>query len=490
MNWRLVLRILGTLMLVLAAAMAVPLVLALCLGEPDVPALLVGFTGAVVPGLGLSIGYRRETNVLGPREALVVVALAWITAIVLGALPYRLWALLHVTPGLDTVSACIFEAASGFSTTGATVLGDVEALPHGLKLWRASTQWLGGMGIIVLFVALLPSLGIGARGMFQAEVPGLVKRKFTPRLKDTARLLWISYTLLSAGEVLALRLAGLGWFDAICHTFTTMATGGFSTRNAGVMGFDSVAVEMVLVVFMVLAGLNFALHVGVFRNGPGIYLRDPEARSYLGLLLSLSVALAAALWLGGAFNLAGSLRFAVFQVVSLTTTTGFHSADFEAWRLPLPFTSVLLLLAMFVGGCSGSTAGSMKVARIVVSSKLAWRELARLAHPRGVFPIRMGPEVVPESQVSLVSGFVVLYLGFFALGVLLLAATGQDLVTSIAATAASIGNVGPGFGEVGPTLTYAGFGPVGQWVLIFEMLLGRLELFTVLVLLSKAFWQR
>lgn len=492
MHWIPVVRIAAIVALLLGGAMAVPLAVSLVLGGPDAAALALAMVAAAGPAAVVLVLTPRAAADVGRREALVAVTSAWIAAAFLGALPYRFLAVFGDAPAFGTMTAAVFESMSGFTTTGATVVADVESLPRGILLWRALTQWLGGMGIITLFVAVLPMLGIGAQELFRAEAPGPTKGKITPQWRDTARLLWTSYVALSAAEAVALRIAGMAWFDAVCHTFTTMATGGFSTRNGGIAEFDSPAIEVIITAFMVAAGINFGLHVRLLRGGgPREYLRDAEARAYAAILAAATVVVAAALWAGGESDgPIGALRRASFQVVSIMTTTGYHSADFDAWFASAPAAPVLLLILMFVGGCSGSTAGSMKVSRIVIAARHGWRELARMAHPRAVFPVRMGRETVAEGDVSMVMAFVGLFLFHFAAGTVLVAATGEDLVTSASAVAATLANVGPGLGDIGPARHYADLHPAAHWVLMAAMLLGRLELMTVLALLTRPFWRR
>ncbi|MBN1771607.1 MAG: TrkH family potassium uptake protein [Deltaproteobacteria bacterium] len=485
-------QVVGLVTALIGVAMLAPLGLAMALGERDVTALAISAGVAFVAGSAAALVLRRRGTDLGRREGLVAVFLSWVAAGLFGALPYWLYARLEGFPALDSVTACLFETMSGLTTTGATVIGDVESLPHGLLLWRSMTQWLGGMGIVVLFVAVLPMFGLAAQALFRAEVPGTTKDKITPHLRDTARLLWSVYVGITVLGILALALAGMGWFDAVCHGLATMATGGFSTRNTGIMAFDSPAIELVLVFFMAVAGINFALHVRLLNTRqPRVYWRDLETRLYLLILAGFSLAIALTTWIGGAVDgPLPALRHGVFQVVSLMTTTGFNSADFGGWLEAAPLAPVLLIVTMMIGGSSGSTAGSMKVSRLIVLIKHGWRELALAGHPRAVIPVRVGGQLIPEPIVSLTAAFFFLYMAHFVVGTALVALTGEDLVTSISAVAATLGNVGPGFGAVGPTCNYAGLSPFVLWVLTYLMLVGRLELITALVLLSKTFWRR
>jgi trk system potassium uptake protein TrkH len=492
MHWSAVLRVVSLVTLLIGAAMLVPLATAAVLGEADLLAFALAVAAATVPAGILALALRGRHGEIGRREGMLIVTLSWVSASVFGALPFWFFAHLQDFAGLKAFTICVFETVSGYTTTGSTALADPEALPHALMLWRCGTQWLGGMGIVVLFLAILPGLGIGGQELFRAEVPGATKDKITPQLRDTARLLWIAYVGLSLAQVLALVLAGMGWFDSVCHTFTTMATGGFSTKNAGVMYWNSPAIEGVLIFFMAIAGMNFALHVKLFTSGDWRgYFRDAESSTYLLILAALTLGVALPLLWTGVYDTPGSaLRHAGFQVVSLMTTTGYNSADFHQWVAAAPLTPVLLILAMFIGGCSGSTAGAIKVSRLIVATKHVGRELARLVHPRAVIPVRINGLAVPEQVVALSLAFILLYFVHYVLGVVLVAATGVDIVTSASAVAATLGNVGPGLAAVGPTANFGHLHPFALWVLTYEMFVGRLELLTAVALLTRSFWRR
>ncbi len=474
-------RALGALAVALAAVLLVPLPLSLSDRDGVHTAFLV--SSALSGGLGgmCLAGTRGRSPDLTHREGFAVVTLGWVLFGVVGALPYR-W-----SGAIPSVVDAVFESVSGFTTTGATILTDIEALPRSLLLWRALTHWLGGMGIIVLGLAILPVLGVGGMQLFRAEVPGPTADRLRPRIQDTAKLLWGVYVGLTAAEIVLLMLGGLDWFDAVCHAFATMATGGFSTRNASVGAFGSGYVDAVVTVFMLLAGVNFALHHAVLTGRWRRALRSEELRAYLllagGATLVLTLANAGTRYGGVGEN----LRYSAFQAVSILTTTGFGTADYETWPV---VCQVLLVLLMFVGGSAGSTGGGMKVSRVLLILKHAWAQVWSLIHPRGVRVVKLDGNPVPPEVLQGVLGFFALYLVVVGAGALGMAALGVDPVTSVASVVACVGNIGPGLGGVGPAENYAHLPQLGKALLTFCMLVGRLELFTVLVLFHPNAWRR
>jgi trk system potassium uptake protein TrkH len=441
-------------------------------------ALLIG--GAA--GMLLCCLLRADPHEINSREGILFVVLAWLGAVVVGALPF------FFSPHFSGFTDSFFESMSGFTTTGATILTDIEGLPGSLLLWRALTHWLGGMGIIVLGIAILPLLGTGGMELYRAEFSGARSEKLKPRIAETAIALWKIYVALSLVEFVALRFAGMSKFDALCHTFATMATGGFSTRAVSIEAFNSPLIEYIIIVFMILAGINFTQHYRLFvERKPGSMFRDGEVRYYLGIILATTVAITVAVVWSSSISLSEGFRQALFQVVSIMTTTGFSSTDFELW---VPFAQFLLLVLMFVGGCTGSTAGGMKVARIVMLLKVVGREFRRITEKRGIFAVRFEGRAMPENTVSTVLNLV--YLAFiinFA-ACIVLTATGVDLMSAFSAVAASMFNIGPGLGTVGPAENYAHLPSVAKWALTFCMLAGRLEYYTVLVILTPVFWRK
>jgi trk system potassium uptake protein TrkH len=479
MKLRALLHAVGAILLFVGVALLVPLAVSLVYDHGDAVAFLVTLVVTTVSGLAMFLPTRGAT--LGTRDGVGVVVFGWAGVALFGSLP------LVLSGAVPSFTDAYFETMSGFTTTGASILRDIEGLPMGVAFWRCFVQWLGGMGIIVLSLAILPMLGVGGMQLYAAEAPGPTVEKLTPRIRQTAVLVWSVYLVLSVAESVALRLAGMGWFDAVCHTFTTMATGGFSTRSASIAAWESPAIRWIIILFMALAGMNFALHWRV-RARPWNYGKDPEWRFYMGVLLVASAVTAAGLWLGAGRALGDAVEAAAFQVVSIVTTTGYATDDFEKWQ---PGLQWLLLLLMFIGGCGGSTGGSIKVVRILILVKSALREVRAVAAPRVVRAIALGPGRKLEPGIGQnVVGFFVLYIAILGLSTLALSAHGIDLVTSLSAAATCLGNVGPGLGGVGPGDNFAWLPGSAKWILTFLMLLGRLELYTVLVLFLPGTWKR
>ncbi len=476
-----VIHLLGFLLMFLAASMLLPIPFSLYYGDSDYTALLIsaGITFAI--GF-LTYKFTRFRQDLRAKEGFAVVTFGWIIFSFFGSLPFI------ISGAIPSLTDAFFETMSGFTTTGATILTDIEALPHGILFWRSLTHWIGGMGIIVMSLAILPFLGVGGMQLFKAEVPGPVADKLTPRVTETAKILWTVYVLLSAVETLLLVLGGMNLFDALTHTFGTMATGGFSTRNASVGAFDSAYIDYVIIFFMLVAGTNFSLHYRFLRGDLKTYFRNREFRYFLSIIAAATLILG----LDTYFNVydqnfALALRNTLFQVSSILTTTGYGTADYENWSFSSQF---VLFVLMFIGGSAGSTGGGMKVIRIYLLIKFVFSEITRLVHPHAIVPVRLNNAVVPRDVVTNVMGFFVLAILLFTFGVFMMTAIGLDLMTSLGATAATLWNIGPGLGEVGPTDNYAFIPWVGKWVLSFLMLAGRLEIFTVLVFFSRTYWRK
>ncbi|MBM3296741.1 MAG: TrkH family potassium uptake protein [Candidatus Aminicenantes bacterium] len=459
--------------------MAVPALFAWHHRGPDLGALLLSSVLTMAFGAALVLVFRARGEIL-VRDSFAIVVLGWLLASTFGALPF------HLSGALPSFTDAFFESMSGFTTTGASVLVRVEDLPHGLLLWRSLTHWLGGMGIIVLSLAILPMIGAGGTQLYKVEIPGPAPDKITPRVRQTATTLWGVYVLLSGLETLLLLLGGLNLHEALCQTFGTMATGGFSTRTASIAGFHSLFVEAVVIVFMLLAGTNFSLHYHLLRGKPSAYWKSEEFRFYLVIIAVFSALLTAQNLLAGSYGTGEAVRHSVFQTVSITTTTGFSTADFGNWSSS---AQLILLFLMFIGGCAGSTGGSIKVLRAVILIKQGLAELRKLLHPRAVIPVRIDGRTVPPGVVINILGFLFLYLGLLVLSTLGMTLMGLDLVTSFSSVAASIGNIGPGLGGVGPAANYQHIPLAGKWLLSFCMLAGRLEIYTVLVLFTRDFWK-
>ncbi|MES9942354.1 MAG: TrkH family potassium uptake protein [Candidatus Thiodiazotropha sp. 6PLUC2] len=476
-------RILGVLLMVFSLTMLPPLGISVWTDD----GALLGFTDAFILTLGLGVAFwapvRNQHQELRVRDGFLVVVMFWVVLGLTGSLPF-----LFAENSNMSITDAVFESVSGLTTTGATVIVGIDELPLSILYYRQQLQWLGGMGIIVLAVAVLPMLGIGGMQLYRAETPGPVKdNKLTPRITETAKALWFIYLGLTLSCMLAYWLAGMEPFDAMGHAFSTVAIGGFSTHDESIGFYDSTLIEMIAVVFMLLSGVNFALHFLAFRRRSlRTYFEDPEFRGYITTLFIVIVLVSIALYMMGVYSTWGeSITRGLFQAVSIGTTTGFTTADYSLWP---GFISILLLFSSFIGGCAGSTGGGIKVIRFLLLVKQGLREINRLIHPNAEIPIRVGSKTIPWRVVDAVWGFFALYVASFGVMYLALASTGLDLMTSFSAVGASINNLGPGLGDVGAH--YASLNDPAKWILCFGMLLGRLEIFTLLVLLTPAFWRK
>ena len=481
MNLILTLRILGSLLLFLGAALFSPLPFSFYYDDGVWSAFVLSAVICLVVG-GLLFSFCKSPKDLSVREGFAVVTFGWTVFAIFGALPYL------ISGAISSPLDAIFETMSGFTTTGSTILIEIESLPQSLLFWRSLTQWLGGMGIIVLSLAILPMLGVGGMQLFKAEVPGPTADRLKPRIQDTAKMLWGVYFLLTMVETVLLMFGGMSFFDALCHSFTTLATGGFSTQNSSIAAYDSSYIDGVITLFMIFAGINFALHFQVLRGKANEFFRSEELRVYLGIILAATVIIMIFNWTGDIYSHFGqNFRHSIFQVSSIMTTTGFGTADFELWPVVAQY---ILVLLMFIGGCAGSTGGGMKVARILLLFKHAQVQVFRLIHPRAIRLVKLGNRPVDKDVLQSILGFFVLFIGVFVVGSLLLAATGMDLVSAGGAVIACLANIGPGLGTVGPVDNFAHVPDFGKMILIVCMLMGRLELFTVLVLFFPSFWHK
>jgi len=476
-NVLLIANFLGWLLLGLSAIELIPVGAALILGEPALPYAASAIT-AFVCGLPIVLSVRPTDRHMRTRDGFLVVATAWVLASAFGSLPYDL------TGTLGTVDA-LFESVSGFTTTGSTVMTDIDEAPLSLLLWRSITQWLGGMGIILFAVALMPLLGVGGMQLFKAEVPGPIADKLTPRIADTARRLWLIYVGLTGIEWILLMVAGLTPYEALCHALTTMSTGGFSTHNQSIGGFDSPLVEGIIIVFMVMAGVNFVLHYRLLTGRIGAVVADGELRYYVLLLAGATGVVA---WVLSDAGVPGSIQVAVFQVVSIVTTTGYATAHFEGW----PTLALLILLQlMILGGMAGSTSGGVKSLRILIGMRAVANVFDRLGHRAAIgHPVRYAGKPVPDRVLSGIWAFFTAYFMIVVVVALIVAAAGYDIVTALSAALTSVGNVGPGLGEIGPFDNFAHFPAAVKFALCAAMIAGRLELFTVLILFHPDFWRR
>jgi trk system potassium uptake protein TrkH len=470
---------LSRLLLILAAAFVAPIVLAAFDGDGMLAVFLL--QALIMVAIGAVAGrFHRHASELSVREGFLIVSLAWVLMSFLGALPFVLSG--HVA----SITDGFFETMSGFTTTGATILTDIEALPRSLLLWRSTTHWLGGMGVIALAVALFPFVGSGGFQLFKAESPGPIKDRIVPRIRDTAVILWAVYLVLTLAEIGLLLAGGMSGFDAVCITFGTMATGGFATRNASIAAWPSPYLHYVIIAFMFLAGVNFGLHYGLVRGRVRDFFRNPEFRLYASIILLVVLLVVAGRVRSGEPLNEEMVRGSMFQVVSIITTTGFVTQDYELWT---PFAQMLLVLLMVIGASSSSTGGGVKNIRILVLLRSIGAHLKKLLHPRTVVPVKIGGRVVSDEAVETVLAFLALYLLFFIGGTLSMLAFGMDMISAIGAAAATLGNIGPGLGGVGPMRNYAAVPEVGKWVLAVLMMAGRLEIFPVVVILRRSFWR-
>ena len=482
MHFRRVFRLIGLLVFFLGLSMSIPVLVSLLYRDGSTWALGYSMAFTCSAGLLMYVAARREeATSLSHRDGVAIVTFGWLAAGAAGAIPFLL------SNSIPHFTDAYFESLSGFTTTGASILKDIEKIPPSILLWRSITQWLGGMGIIVLSIAILPFLGIGGMQLYKAEIPSPVVDKLKPRISDTAKTLWKVYILITSVEIALLLAGGMSLFDAVCHTFCTMPTGGFSPKNASIAHYNSPYFDAVIIVFMLLAGINFSLHYRFLRGEVTIFGRDPECRVFL-FMVGIFILLVTYDIYGSVYSsLTAAFRYAAFQVSSIITTTGFVTADYDQWP---SLSRNLLILCMFLGGMAGSTGGGMKTMRIMLLAKHAYQEIFRIIHPHAVTTVKLGGKAIPGDILSSIWGFFVLYLGIFVISALIMAALGLDIISAFSSVAACIFNVGPGLGSVGPVQNYLHVPFLGKWVLIFCMLLGRLEIYTVIVLLMPEFWRK
>ena len=476
-------QIIGLLLMLFSVTLLFPAFVGMLYNDGAIYPFIVAFSGILTTGVIVWFPVRAVRPELRLRDGFIIVVVFWLVWGLSGSLPL----MLSENPVVSTTDS-IFESISALTTTGATVLVNIDKLPHSILFYRQQLQWLGGMGIIVLAVAILPMLGIGGMQLYRAETPGPMKdNKLTPRITETAKALWYIYLGLTVACAIAYWLAGMNGFDAIAHSFSTIAIGGFSTHDESIGFFNSAPIEMVAVFFMLLAGINFSLHFvawRTFRIKP--YLHDPEVQTYFFVLGMVAFITVLYLYFTGTFTSLGSaIHHGIFQAVSIGTTAGFTTAEYYTWPGFLP---VLLIFLSFIGGCAGSTGGGMKVIRFLLLYKQGMREITRLVHPNALIAVKVGNKALPERVINSVWGFFSLYVASFVVLMLLLQATGYDQVTAFSAIAACMNNLGPGLGDVGAN--YAEISDTAKFILCFAMLLGRLEIFTLLVLLSPTFWRK
>ena len=479
MNFGIVIRVVGFLLMVEAAFMFPSLLIAIYTdGEDKIPFLIAILISA---GLGFILS-RKENykNQIGAKDGLAIVSLGWVMASIIGAIP------LYLSDSTPTYIDAFFEIVSGLTTTGATVISDVESLPQGVIFWRSLTHWIGGMGILVFTVALLPALGIGGFQIYKAESPGPVAGKIAPRIKDTAKILYKTYTIITLCLVILLLIGKMSLFESLIYTFGTVGTGGYSNKNNSLAFYDSSYIHWVIGIFMVLSGINFSLYYSLYKKRFKEVFKDGELRLYLGMIFGATLAIAINLLLTSYSDFGVAIRDSFFQVSSLMTSTGFSTVDFDLWP---NFSKGILLLVMFIGGSAGSTAGGTKVIRILVMLKLIKREITKIFHPRAVISLKDNDKVISDDTVINISSYFALYFLIFIISTLLVSLEGIDLVSAGSSVLATLNNVGPGLGFVGPTRTFGEFHQITKLLFSVLMLLGRLELFTIIALFAPKHWR-
>ena len=472
---------------IIGLSMLFPALVGLFYGETNLFAYLYSMVGCLSVSVPVWLLTRRSRK-LSIKDGFALVAFAWIVVAIAGSLPF------YFTGAIPNFTDAWFEAMSGVTTTGATIIGNVNTLPHlengieslpkGILFWRSFLQWIGGMGIIVFTIAILPLLGVGGVQLFKAEVPGPVADKIKPRVKETAKILWMVYVGFTVLQMVLLRLAGMPLFDAICHAFTTMPTGGFSTQNASIAAYNSPLIQYIVIFFMFVAGINFTLHFRTITGNFTALFKDYELKVYIVTIVFATFVIFLSLSASNSDWSHKSFMVSLFQSIAIMTGTGYANADYEMWPY---FCQLALFILMFFGAMGGSTSGGMKLTRIIVLIKYAATETRRMLHSRAIIPIRIGERSINDDIVRNTLGFFLIYLSIFVLTALVLTAFNLDLISAFGAAASAIGNVGPAFGEFGPTDNYALLNPIGKWMLSFCMLLGRLEIFTILVLFTRSF---
>ena len=479
MNYGIIAKVIGSLLIFEAVMFAPAMLVGLLYDETSA----IVFLGVML--LTLTVGLLLQkisgsSRSIRAKEALIIVAGGWLAVSFFGALPF------YFSGAIPSMMDAFFETMSGLTTTGATILQEIEGLDKGILFWRSFTHWLGGMGILVLTLAVLPALGVGGFQIFKAETPGPVADKLAPKMKHTATILYTAYLGITILETVLLMFGGLSLYEALVHTFGTVGTGGFSTLNASIGGYHSAYVQWVIAIFMVASGVNFSLYYALYRNRLRDIYQNEELRFYLLIIGTATLLIFFDLqweYHGSVFT---TLRHAFFQVASITTTTGYATVDYELWP---HFSQSILFFLMFVGGCAGSTGGSIKVIRLLVLVKLIKREIMRILHPRAVVPVRVHHRMLEPDVIASVTSFYILYLLIMAVGTMLLSLEGLNLTSAFSAVAATLGNIGPGFGFVGPTQNYAAFSTPAKGLMSLFMLMGRLELFTVFILMTPDFWK-
>jgi len=473
-------KVLGYLLLIIALSMVAPFLIAFSVGQSDAIPFAISIGLTALTGFLLSRLPTSEKKKILTKEGMAIVTFGWIFASFFGALPF------YLSGSIPSFVDAFFETVSGFTTTGATIIDDIEVLPMGILFWRSFTHWIGGMGILVVAVAIVPIMGSGAFHVFKAESPGPITDRIAPKIMDTAKILYTTYIVITLTEFVLLMFGGMTPFESAIHTFGTLGTGGFSTRNGSVGAFDNSYIYIVISIFMIMSGANFSLYYSMFKGKWRDVFTNSELRLYLTIITGSVLAISISTFGDVYVSFFDAFTHALFQVSSLITTTGYTTFDYEQWST---FSQMILFTLMFVGGSAGSTGGSIKVVRILALIKLIQREITKMLHPRAVVSVKFGNQPVSEDTLLHIAGFFMLYILIFIFGSVLISLEGIGILGATSSVAATLGNIGPGFGFVGPTHTYSGFSDASKLLLSFFMLLGRLELFTVIALLTPRFWR-
>ena len=484
-NTRMVFRTMGALLLLEAIFMAIAMGVSLWYKEADTGIFLISTIITLLAGvIGLCIGRPAESR-MGEREGYVIVAMVWVVFSAFGLLPY------YLSGQVPTFTDAWFESMSGFTTTGATIIPNLDVITHGLLFWRSLTQWIGGMGIIVLSIAILPIFGLNGMQIYAAEVTGLTYEKLSPRISDTAKMMWTTYVILTASEILGLWLCGMPIFDAVCHSFSTIATGGFSTKNNSLEFYDSAAIHYLVTFFMFVSGINFVILIYLVSGKARNFFRDEEFRWYtvavvlFSLLLTIGLYIARPGWTG--LHMERAFRDSIFTVISAMTSTGYTISDYMYWPV---VAWVVIFFLMLTGACAGSTAGGIKWVRLSIILKNGVAEFQRRIHPNAIIPVKLNEKTIPQQTINNIMAFLIFYIFIIVITVVVFCASGVNFDESIGAAVSAIGNVGISIGQFGPSGTYAEFPTVAKWVMSFVMLIGRLEIFTILLLFTKVLWKK
>lgn len=482
MNFGLIFNIIGIVLIFVSLFMILPVAVALVFGSNDAITLTISFLLTFIAGaLLFFLSGKHEKEEIRHREAFLVVAFSWILVALFGAVPYLL------TGTFDSFTDAYFESMAGFTTTGSSVLRNIEIVPMGILFWRSLTQWIGGMGIILFALAILPMLGTGGMQLFRAEVPEISVDKLRPRIVDTAKALWLIYVGLTSIATAFYLVGGMDLYNALCHAFTTMATGGFSTKNASMAHFNNAFIDYTSSIFMFLAGVNYSLYFYAFRGKVSGLWKSSEFRFYVTITAIAAALITFDIWKSSYDSLLEAFRYALFQVTSIMTTTGYSTADFESWSA---FSQILLVVLMFFGGMIGSTGGGIKQVRILLMLKQSYRELYQLIHPRAVTTVKLDEKFLTKEILGSIWGFLFIFIFVCVTATIGMAAAGLDMVTAATTVISAMSNVGPALGTAGPTENYASLPAVGKWILVFCMLAGRLEIYTVIILFVPQFWKK